>query len=242
MKYLEMVNEVLVRMREDEITSVTDENNEPQQKLVCKFVNDARAFVDKSHTWNIQRKVWTIDLAKGIPAYTLFDSSESGAAYTCRWAGKGGNLREANARWISQQKQSYGTPQFYSPGYVSNHELQVRVWPVPEDENEQAGDVSEYNIAEYNEAEYSGSRIASNLTTLVLEGFKGFGRLSKDDERIELPIDPVMYYALAYASRERGEVGGQTSGELFALGKQYLSDAIAWDVNNAPLEYLWSAS
>ena len=240
MTYLEMVNEVLIRMREDEITSVTDPNNEPQQKLVCKFVNDARSFVDKSHTWNAQRKLWLIDLVKGMPAYTLFDSSESGAVYTCRWAGKGGSLREANARWLSQQKQQYGTPQFFSPGYVSSHEMQVRVWPIPDEENEKAGDVAEYNIAEYNEAEYAGSRISNNNTSLIFEGFKGFPRLERNNDRIELPIDPVMYYALAYSSRERGEVGGQTSGELFALGKQYLSDAIAWDVNNAPLEYLWS--
>jgi hypothetical protein len=239
--YLEMVNEVLVRMREDTVASVADPNNEPQQALVCKFVDDARRFVDKSHTWNAQRKLWTIDLAKGIPAYTLFDSSENGAVYTCRWAGQSGGLREANSRWMSQQKQVYGTPQFYSPGYVSSHELQVRVWPVPNDQNENAGDVSEYNIAEYNEAEYSGSIIASNLTTLVLEGFKGFSRLEKDSDSIVLPTDPILYYALAYASRERGEVGGQSSTELFALANQMLSDAIQWDVNNSRLEYLWEA-
>ena len=240
MTYLEMVNEVLVRMREDEIASVTDPNNEPQQKLVCKFVNDARSFVDKSHTWNVQRKIWVVDLAKGMPAYTLFDSAESGSVYSCRWAGSGGRLNEANARWLSQKKQTYGTPLYYSPGYVSNHEMQIRVWPTPDEENEKGGDVAEYNIAEYNEAEYSGGRISSNKTTLVLEGYKATPRLVNDNDSILLPIDPVMYYALAYSSRERGEVGGQTSGELFALGKQYLSDAIAWDVNNAPLEYLWS--
>lgn len=239
MTYLEMVNEVLVRMREDEVTSVNDIDNDPQQKLVCKFINDARSFVDKSHTWNASRRLWVVDLAKGVPAYTLFDSSESGAVYTCRWNGKGNHLQEANARWMSQQKQSYGTPRFFSPSYVSGHELQVRVWPVPDEENEKAGDVSEYNIAEYNEAEYSGQLLSKNNTTLVFEGFKGLSRLEKDNDRIELPIDPVMYYALAYASRERGEVGGQSSAELFQLAAQYLSDAIAWDVNNSDLEYIW---
>ena len=36
-----MVNEVLVRMREDEVTSVADPDNDAQQKIVCKFVQDA---------------------------------------------------------------------------------------------------------------------------------------------------------------------------------------------------------
>jgi hypothetical protein len=237
--YLEMVNEVLVRMREDEITSVSDIDNDPQQKLVCKFVNDARAFVDKSHTWNANRKVWVVDLAKGIPAYTLFDSTEGGAVYTCRWAGKGIHLQEANARWMSQQKQSYGKPRFFSPSYVSNHEMQVRVWPIPDEQNETPGEVSEYNIAEYNEAEYSGSILSEESTTLVLEGFKGLPAMSKDSDAVVLPTDPVMYYALAYSSRERGEVGGQSSAELFQIAAQYLSDSIAWDVNNSDLEYVW---
>jgi hypothetical protein len=45
---------------------------------------------------------------------------------------------------------------------------------------------------------------------------------------------------MAYASRERGEAGGASSMELFALAKQYLSDAISWDANNSSLEYIWS--
>jgi hypothetical protein len=236
--YLEMVNEVLVRMREDEIQSVNDVENDPQQKLVCKFVNDARSFVDKSHTWNGQRKLWVVDLKAGMPAYTLSSSTEAASIYTCRWAGEGEYLREANARWMSQQKQVTGSPMYFTPSYVSGHELQVRLYPIPDERHELSGEVAEYSIAEYNEAEYGGSLVNAKQT-LVFEGYKASPRLERDTDKIVIPIDPVMYYALAYASRERGEVGGQSSAELFQLAAQYLSDAIAWDVNNSDMEYVW---
>ena len=71
MTYLEMVNEVLVRMREEEVTSVVDPENDPEQKMVCKFVNDARSFVERSHAWNALRRVWVIDLAHEQYRYFL---------------------------------------------------------------------------------------------------------------------------------------------------------------------------
>lgn len=239
MTYLEMVNEVLVRMREDEITSVNDEHNDPQQKIVCRFVNDARRFVDKSHTWNAQRKIWLVDLGFDVAGYPIPDSNESASIYTVRWAGTSNCLKEANERWISRQKKQIGTPQYYAPSFSENNELTVRFWPVPGEEYVgSTADVSEYAASEYTEAEYNGE--PAGVQTILMEGYKVSAPMKNDDDLIRLPIDPVMYYALAYSSRERGEVGGQTSGELFALAKQYLSDAISWDVSNSELEYVWS--
>ena len=54
-----------------------------------------------------------------------------------------------------------------------------------------------------------------------------------------VPGKPVVYTALAMAARERGEVGGQTAAELFALAGTYLSDAIAWDSSLNDLDNIW---
>ncbi len=238
MTYLEMVNEVLVRMREDEITSVNDPDNDPQQKIVCKFVNDARRFVDKSHTWNAQRKIWIVDLGFDVSGYTIPDSNESASVYTVRWGGTSNCLNEVNERWISRQKKQLGKPMYYAPSFSDNNELTVRFWPVPgEDYVGSSAGVSEYAAGDYTEAEYGGA-IGSDVN-ILMEGYKVSAPMKNDDDLIRLPIDPVMYYALAYASRERGEIGGQGSTELFQLANQYLSDAIAWDVNNSDKEYVW---
>lgn len=238
MTYLEMVNEVLVRMREDEITSVDDPNNEPQQKLVCKFVSDAHRQVAMAHTWNASRKLWVVDLIAGQPTYKLADTAESAAIYTVRWAGSNTTLKEANQRWLSEYKVKTGTPWYYSTGFVEGNALTLRLHPIPDIGNSAAGPVSEYNMGEYEEAEYNGQPYGDH-TTLVVEGYRSPLRLSKDDDRINLPIEPVMYYSLAYSSRERGEVGGQSSVELFSLASNFLSESIAWDVNNSDLEYIW---
>ena len=73
----------------------------------------------------------------------------------------------------------------------------------------------------------------------------GYGQgepLTTNDSEIVVPNEPVMHYALAMAQRERGEAGGQNSAEIFALAKQFLSDAISWDVTNSSGEYVWVAN
>ena len=242
MKYLEMVNEVLVRMREDEILSVTDSNNDPQQKLVCKLVQDAAEFVMGSHTWNSQRKVWTVPLLEGKDRYTLPASGQGAAIYTVRYPGTEDLLMETNARYLSAKRVMSGKPSLYCPSWTDRGNIALQVYPVPDDRYQSSDDTasSEYGIAEYALAEYDG-RESEGSNTLAVFGYAKSSRLSSDVDEVTLPTMPVMYYSLAYASRERGELGGQSTGELFALAASYMSDAIAWDVNNSSLEYIWSA-
>jgi hypothetical protein len=51
-----------------------------------------------------------------------------------------------------------------------------------------------------------------------------------------------MYLAYALAVRERGEVGGQTAGEIFQMAAGYLSDAIARDAELNYLDDIWQVS
>ena len=245
MNYLDMVNEVLVRMREDEITSVADKDNDPQQKLVCKFVQDAHEFVKGSHTWNSQRKVWAVPLDQGKALYTLPASGQSAAIYTVRFSGSQELLREANARYLSEQKPVDGKPHLYATSHTSKNELAVQLYPVPDERYKRAditGEAAEYGIAEYALSEYNGDGSGGdNGQDLLFFGYSQAPRLGVDSDDTAIPDMPVMYYALAYASRERGELGGQSTGELFALAASYLSDSIAWDVNNSSLEYIWRA-
>ena len=243
MNYLEMVNEVLVRMREDEIVSVTDSNNDAQQKLVCKFVQDAVAFVMGSHSWNSQRKVWTVPLLEGKSLYTLPTSGQGAAVYTVRYSGTEELLSEANARYLSTKRDTTGKPGLYATAWTSKNDLTVQLYPTPDKRYQPADSVtaSEYGIAEYALSEYNGVSESKDSDEVVVYGFSQSARVSADNDDITLPSMPVLYYALAYASRERGELGGQSTGELFALAASYMSDSISWDVNNSSLEYIWCA-
>lgn len=72
-------------------------------------------------------------------------------------------------------------------------------------------------------------------------GWKSLPDLKNDGDELRLPDQPVLYYALALAARERGEVGGQTAQELFSMAQQYIRDAIALDATLSPTEQMWVA-
>jgi hypothetical protein len=274
MNYLEMCNEVLVRMREMEISSVTDQDNDPQQKLVCKFVNDAKQFVERSHSWNALRKIWVIDLAHEVHKYNLMGASEQARIYLVRYV-SGAVLKEANPQWMERKPGQIGSPHWYTLSDVHNHNVTLKVWPYPDNTFGDSHDVYEFGEAEfppsssfvpdeseaaeadlyakakYMEGRYSNYGVVDDGVgdepyfgspdkTLLAYGFAHQGRLKNDTDVFLVPEDPILYYALAYAARERGEAGGASSAELFALAKQYLSDAISWDANNSHLEYIWN--
>lgn len=235
MTYLEMCNEVLVRMREEEIESVKDSNNDPQQKIICKFVNDAKNLVERAHTWNATRKMWVIDLAHEVYKYTLRGAAEQSALYLVRYD-SGARMVEANSRWMSQQGRQQGIPHWYAPSHVDQHSIEMHIYPRPNNSFGGSGDVFEYTVGQYGESSY-----AAPDKQLFVYGYGKTEKLVDDDDLIIVPEDPVMHYALAYAQRERGEAGGQNSQEVFAMAKQYLSDAIAADINDSSAEYIWEA-
>lgn len=273
MNYLEMCNEVLVRMREQEIERVDDPMNDPQQRLVCKFVNDAKRLVENSHTWNGLRKVWVIDLAHEVHKYNLMGASEQTPIYLVRYV-SGAVLKEANPRWMERKPGQNGSPHWYTLSNVHNHNVTLKVWPYPDNTFGDSHDVYEFGEAEfptthsfalgetadlYDKAKYMKGRygvvddgsvddgsvndesyFGSPDKTLLAYGFAHQDRLKNDEDTFLVPEDPILYYALAYAARERGEAGGASSAELFAMAKQYLSDAISWDANNSHLEYIWN--
>ena len=243
MNYLKMVNEVLVRMREREVTSVSDTDNDPQQKIVCKFVQDAHDFVKGAHTWNAQRRVWTIVLDEGVSRYALPDSGQSATIYMVRYAESDQTLDEVDARYLGTRKHVEGKPEVYSHAFIDDGNMAVQVHPAPDSRYKADGTVtiaSEWSESEYQIAEFNGELVSDTSTSMAFFGYTSGPFIEADDDDLGIPNMAVMYYALAYASRERGELGGQSTGELFQLAASHLSDAVAWDVNNSANEYIWS--
>ena len=249
MNYLEMVNEVLVRMREEEVISVTDPENDPQQKLVCKFVNDAKALVERAHTWNALRKSWIIDLAQDVDRYRLTGNAEQSSIYLVRYQ-NGQLLSEVNGRDMEARPSQKGVPSYYAPKTVSNNNVEINVFPTPDNSFGGTGDVHEYGNTDRSLNPLPGPTtgrfgLASNFGSpdkdLLVFGYGQPPMMKVDEDLLLVPQEPVIHYTLAYAQRERGEAGGQASAEVFAMAKQYLSDAIARDVENSSGEYVWEA-
>ena len=71
MTYLDLVNNVLRRIREEEVASV---NANTYSKMVGDFVNDAKKLVETSWDWSALRTTLTITTSADIFNYVLTGS------------------------------------------------------------------------------------------------------------------------------------------------------------------------
>ena len=62
---------------------------------------------------------------------------------------------------------------------------------------------------------------------------------TSDTDNMLIPSSPVVQLATALGARERGETGGTSAAELFALADNTLADAIAIDAAQHPEETIW---
>ena len=68
MTYLELVNDVLVRLRESTVTTVGET---AYSSLIGKFVNDAKRQIEDSYNWNCLGSVITVTTAANTSSYSL---------------------------------------------------------------------------------------------------------------------------------------------------------------------------
>lgn len=213
MTYLEAVNQVLQRLREDPVTDVTG-LDDPVAEMVVALVNDAKQIVEDAHTWNALRHEWSIATAAGDNLYSLTNAGNYGKIESII-KDDGVELRQEQLSAIRKRQAASpanSKPKYYAVnGVDSNYDIQIQLFPKPDDV---------YNYTVY--------------------GFKRQAELSDKDDVLLVPSKPVVYTALAMAARERGEVGGQTAAELFSLANVYLSDAIAWDASLNDLDNIWT--
>ncbi len=211
--YLQLVNDVLVRLREPEASSVADTN---YVKMIAKFVNDSKRAVEDAYNWNALSNVITITTSDNTYNYTLTNSGQrfqvvDVANDTSNWF-----LTNAPEVWMDQQflltTAQKGSPYYYNfKGTDSNNDTKVDLFPVPD------GVYSiKFNIIQPQEA------LAANADT------------------VKVPSEPIVLGALARAQAERGEDGGVQSGETYALYRQSLSDAIALEANRHVEDTQWN--
>ena len=68
MTYLELVNDVLVRLREPTVATVTATD---YSTLIGKFVNDAKRQIEDAFSWNVLGQTITVTTTSGTYSYAL---------------------------------------------------------------------------------------------------------------------------------------------------------------------------
>jgi hypothetical protein len=213
--YLEAVNDVLIRLREDEVTAVTDTR---YSKLIGKFVNDALRQVEDAYNWNALTETLTVTTANQVFNYILTGigqrfrvldviNEETDTFLKLETTGR------MNELFLNMGSAKAGAPDRYNFNGVNvNGDTQVDLYPIPN---------GVYNIY-FN----------------VIKPTEG---LSASADPILVPSEPVIFLAYSKALVERGEDSGVTSNEAYQLYLQSLSDHIAAEANRYPDEITWTA-
>lgn len=212
MTYLEIVNGVLRRLREDEVSTVSQSS---YSKMIGDLVNDAKGVVETAWDWSALRTTITITTQANIFNYILTGTQNKVEALDVLNDTSNIFMEFRPSQWFNE-KYLLGEPTTGSPVYWTyngvdvNGDTQVDLYPKPDGEY-----ILRFNCIKRN------------------------GNLEADADKLMIPFEPVLHLALALAARERGETGGTSTPEYFAIADRYLSDAVAIDSQKHPTEIIW---
>ena len=212
MNYLQLVNSVLRRLRETEVSAVSDN---AYSRLIGDYVNDAKRVVEDSYNWNALYDTLSATTSADVFNYVLVGSGQRFRVIdvlndTSNWF-----LKEQSTTWFDQQflltNVQKGSPQYYNfNGVDNNGDTQVDLFPVPN---------GVYDVR-------------FNIVRPQVE-------LANNTDVIKVPHEPVIFLAYAKALAERGEDGGLASNEAAQLYRQSLADAIALESGRYGEESQW---
>ena len=213
MTYLQLVNAVMRRLRESEVTSVSQNT---YSALIGELVNQSKRYIENAVNWTALRSDVTFNTADDDFTYTITgatdrstildainDTSNKRLAYKTPYEFK-------NYKNLSTS--SKGSPSFYTYNGFASSATQIDVHPTPDG-------------------------VYSLIFTVAIRP----ADLSGNTDTISVPTAPVIEYAHALAARERGETGGTSAAELFRLADVTLSDAAAFDQAKNPEELVFRA-
>jgi len=212
MTYLQLVNSVLRRLRENEVSTVSETS---YSRLVGEFVNDAKRLVEDSYDWTALRTTLTVSTIDTAFNYTLIGSQNKMKILDVINDTSNFFMQYKTSRWMDRafliNDVPTGTPQFYSfNGVDANGDNGVDLYPKPD-------------------ATY---QVRFNVVLRTAD-------FTTDSEILTVPSSPVVQLATALGARERGETGGTSAAELFGLADRTLADAIAFDAAQHPEETIW---
>jgi hypothetical protein len=212
--YLNLINKVLIRLREQE--ALTPIDNEYVQ-LVGMLVNDAKKLVEDSWDWANLRTTKTVSATVGDSTWAI-----TGVGHNYKFLDAINATSRSRLQLITQNEMNnktvlnsaaQGSPSEFSLGVIdSNGDQAITIYPTP-----------------------NGSY------TLQFDLVVREAELENSADTTILPIQPIILYAWAMATRERGETGGMAAQEIFGLADKALGDAVSLEASRYQAELTWRA-
>ena len=210
MTYIQIVNSVLVRLREEQVEAI---NENEYSSLIGQLVNIAKRDVENAFNWEALRK--TVHLITEVDTfhYELLDTTTDARTLDVYNYSNRNWMNSKPTEWMdavfSPDEVTKGSPQVYSwNGITTNGNLEVDIYPIPD----------------------KIEKLRFNMTCpqkdLVLEG-----------DELYVSSMLVIENALARAIEERGEDGGSSNQQL--RYQSLLADSISMESSRKPMETIW---
>ena len=219
MTYRELINQVLIRLREDTITSdwsgaVNDSITiSAYQKVIASLVNDSKRNIESYHDWLVLRETKNINTVVGTKNYALASGQEFKVLDVVNNS-TGNQLAQVSKTYLNSIKyptDPSGEPIYYGfNGADASNNLKVDLSPIP---------------------------VASQ--TISFDIVKPQDELKTATTVMKVPTKPVVLGAWARAISERGEDGGTQSSIAAEESSQALKQAIMLDSGNTQYESEW---
>lgn len=209
--YLQLVNDVLTRLRETTVANVSDSD---YSALVGKLVNDAKREVEDAWDWEALATTYTITTSNGTTSYSITGAGDASRIHRVYNTTNRLYLEERPHEYFISNidlapQTLYGIPSYYATdGLDSSGDLKIQIFPVP-----------------------------NTTYTIKVDGYTPEAELTTNSSSTKLPKVPIVALAWAKAIEERGEDGGVNVSSQYAVAKQALADRIAVEANRRPDEF-----
>ena len=213
MTYLELVNNVLKRLRERTVNSVSES---AYSELIGVLVNDAKSEIENAWNWSALRNTLTLTTSSGVFNYELNGTGNNFSVMDV--VSEDGNFfmeyrtqHDFNQFYLNQTPTS-GIPRYYNfNGVSSDGDTLVDLYPKPD-----------------------------GAYTIYFNIIQRTTDLSSDADTLTIPSQPVLLLAYAKAVEERGEDAGMSSTSAYATAARVLNDAITQDAQRHSEELEWT--
>lgn len=212
MTYLQLINHVMRRLREDEVATY---NETEYSTMIGDFVNDAMIKVQNAHNWSQLQVTTTVNTSASTATVELPDSNEHTQIVQILNTTQNHRLRSAKRSYIDYQQAlspTEGPPSYWSAdSQATDGDLTIQLWPTPD----------------------------TTYALSILHNVKQ-DRMTDDADVLLVPDDPVIQLAYAYALEERGDTGGGNNMTQFQRADMALADAVGLDMQRDPDLYIWT--
>lgn len=214
MTYIQLINAVLRRLREDEVSSYSQSN---YSKLIGDFINETKREVEDAWNWVQLRDTILVNTVADTFSYTLTGAGNRYRVLQVLNDTEDFELSKASYKYMNKQLTSNNgastaAPTLYDINGNSSGDPITNVFPIPD---------AVYQL---------------NYNMIIPQD-----DFTADDDTLTVPSWPVILGAHAKALSERGEDGGTQFAEVARMYNMAMSDAIAIDAQKVPHETIWEA-